>query len=137
MRLKCCFNVYTVLCFDYIYILHFCFVTIVYICTIVLQLCMDWMILCRACITGCQLSFSETTLLKMDLRSKYIFLHIHPYFIATQHVLYYALVEDIDNWTRSYILIIIHCKSHILKVIKCSTPGNLGLNVITLVKLLS
>ena len=28
--------------------------------------------------------------------------HNHLYFIATQ---YYAVVEDIDNWTRSYILI--------------------------------
>ena len=39
----------------------------------------------------------------MDFRSKYKKYHIHLYFIATQ---YYADVEDIDNWTLSYILII-------------------------------
>ena len=38
--------------------------------------------------------------------------HIHLYFIATQYLWKYALVEDIvadiDNWTRSFILIIIY-----------------------------
>ena len=34
--------------------------------------------------------------------------HIHLYFTATQYLWNYALVEDIDNWTRSYILIIIY-----------------------------
>ena len=28
-------------------------------------------------------------------------LHIHLYFIATQYLWKYALVEDIDNWTWS------------------------------------
>ena len=35
-------------------------------------------------------------------------LYIHLYFIATQYLWKYALVEDIYNWTRSYILIIIY-----------------------------
>ena len=35
-------------------------------------------------------------------------LHIHLYFIATQYLWKYALVEDKGNWTRSYILIIIY-----------------------------
>ena len=35
-------------------------------------------------------------------------LQIHLYFLATQCLLNYALMEDIHNWTRSYILIIIY-----------------------------
>jgi len=35
-------------------------------------------------------------------------LHIQLYFIATQYLWNYALVEDIDNWTPSYMLIIIY-----------------------------
>ena len=42
-------------------------------------------------------------------------LHIHLYFIATQYLWNYALVEDIDNWTRSYI--------HILKSSKIIFNG--------------
>ena len=34
------------------------------------------------------------------------FLHVHQYFIATHYLYKYALEEDIDNLTRSYILII-------------------------------
>ena len=34
--------------------------------------------------------------------------HIHLYFTATQYLWNYALVEDIDNLTWSYILIIIY-----------------------------
>ena len=34
-------------------------------------------------------------------------LHIHLYFLATPYVWNYTLVEDIDNWAPSYILIII------------------------------
>ena len=45
--------------------------------------------------------------LKVDFRSKSFFLHIHLYFVATQNLWNYDLVEDIDNWTRSYILKII------------------------------
>ena len=46
--------------------------------------------------------------LKMDFRSKRLFLHIHLYFLATQYLWKYALVEDRDNWTRCYILIIMN-----------------------------
>ena len=46
--------------------------------------------------------------LKMDFRSKKLFLHIHLYFLATQYLWKYALVADIDNWTRCYILIIMN-----------------------------
>ena len=41
----------------------------------------------------------------MDFRSQK---HIPLYFIAQQYLWKYAFVEDIDNRTRSYILIIIY-----------------------------
>ena len=41
----------------------------------------------------------------LSLKTK--ILQIYLYFIATQNLWNYALVEDIDNWTQSYILIII------------------------------
>ena len=44
-------------------------------------------------------------------------LHIHLYFIATQYLWNYALLEDIDNWTRSYILIDNWTRSYILIII--------------------
>ena len=47
-------------------------------------------------------------ILKMDFRSKYKKIHMYLFFIATQYLWKYALVEDIDNWTLSYILIIIY-----------------------------
>ena len=37
----------------------------------------------------------------MDFRLKYKNIHIHSYVIATQYLLNYALVEDIDNLTQS------------------------------------
>jgi len=36
----------------------------------------------------------------MDFRSKYIFLDIYLYFIATKYLWNVALVDYIDNWTR-------------------------------------
>ena len=47
-------------------------------------------------------------LCKRGLSFKIKKIHIHLYFIATQYLWNYALVEDIDNWTRSYILLIIN-----------------------------
>mgnify|MGYP006890310421 CR=1 FL=1 len=44
----------------------------------------------------------------MDFHSEYIFVHIHMYFIATQYLWMYGVVEDEDNWTQSFILIIIY-----------------------------
>jgi len=49
----------------------------------------------RAVTLNCSYTFF---LLKMDFRSKSNFRYLYNY----------ALVEDIDNWTRSYILIIIY-----------------------------
>jgi len=49
-----------------------------------------------------------SNLFKDGLSLKIKILHIHLYFIATPYLYNYALVEDIDNWTRSYILIIIY-----------------------------
>ena len=43
----------------------------------------------------------------MDFRLKYK-THIHLYFIAAEYIWKYVLMEDIDNWTRSYILMIIY-----------------------------
>ena len=49
--------------------------------------------------------------LKVDCRSKIIkYKYIHLYFIATKYLWNYALVEYIDNWTRSYSLVIIYQK---------------------------
>jgi len=42
----------------------------------------------------------------MDLRSFFL-LYIHLYFIGTKYWWNNAFVEDIDNWTRSYNLVII------------------------------
>ena len=47
-------------------------------------------------------------MLKMDFRSGSDQIHIHLHFIAAQYLWNYALVEDIDNWTRSNILIVIY-----------------------------
>ena len=41
----------------------------------------------------------------LPLKTKH--LHIHLYFIATKYLWNNALVEDIDNWTQSYSLVII------------------------------
>jgi len=46
-------------------------------------------------------------------------LHIHLYFIATQYLWHYALVQDIDNWTRSYTEIVIN------NIERVSLAGNL------------
>ena len=46
--------------------------------------------------------------LKMDFGSKFKKIQIHLYFIATQYLWNNAPVEVIDNWARSYILIIIY-----------------------------
>ena len=51
---------------------------------------------------------TRIAILKDELSLKIKNLHIHLYFIATQYLWNYALMEDIDNWTRSYILIIIY-----------------------------
>ena len=60
--------------------------------------------------------FFESCLFKDGLSLKILFLHIHLYFIAKQYFCNYAHVEDIDNWTRSYILIIWnHQKGLVLK----------------------
>jgi len=47
-------------------------------------------------------------MLKDELSLKINNLHIHMYILATHYLWNYALVEDIDNWTRSYIVIIIY-----------------------------
>ena len=54
--------------------------------------------------------FTDNTMhsrVKGELSLKIYFLHIYLYFIATQYLLKYALMEDIDNWIWSF--------NHILK----------------------
>jgi len=43
-----------------------------------------------------EVNFKDGLLLKLDK------IHIHLYLIATQYLWNYALVEDLDNWTRSH-----------------------------------
>ena len=59
-------------------------------------------------VTRIALACYNDPLFKDGLSLKIKNLHIHLYFIATQYLWKYALVDDIDNWTRSYILIIIY-----------------------------
>ena len=48
-------------------------------------------------------------IIKDGLSLKIKNVHIHLYFIAIQYLLWtYAILKDIDNWTRSYILVIIY-----------------------------
>jgi len=47
--------------------------------------------------------------LKMDFHLEYKkYIIIDLYFITTQYIWNYVLVEDIDNWIWSYILIILY-----------------------------
>ena len=48
----------------------------------------------------------------MDFHLKYKKIQNYLYFIAKQYLWNYTLVEDIDSWTRSYILIIIYQNRH-------------------------
>ena len=56
----------------------------------------------------CIFDFDRLNILKMDFRSNLKKIHIHLHFIATQYLCNYALMEDVDNWTWSYILISIY-----------------------------
>ena len=55
-----------------------------------------------------QFPFSRATSLEDGLSLKIKILHIHLFSIATRFLWNNALVEYIDNWTRSYRLVIIY-----------------------------